>query len=156
MRASVANVGKRTLLWQLVSAMAPLEPALVETDFGLVASEVLRRERKRALVVLFTALEPAALGEGLLPVLSRLAARHKVVVAAAHDGTLGALTALDPQRATARDVYTAAAAHRALAERDRVRAALTRFGVEVIDAPVDLFASRVADAYLAMKASGRL
>ena len=155
-RASVTNVGKRTLLWRLVSAMSPLEPALVETDFGLVASEVLRRERKRALVVLFTALEPAALGEGLLPVLSRLAARHKVVVAAAHDSTLSALTALPAETATVADVYTAAAAHRALAERDRVRAALTRYGVEVIDAPVDLFASRVADAYLAMKATGRL
>src|SRR5204862_201247 len=30
----------------LVNAMAPLEPALVETDFGLVAGEVLRRERR--------------------------------------------------------------------------------------------------------------
>ena len=155
-RASVTNVGKRALLWRLVSAMSPLEAALVETDFGLVASEVLGRERKRALVVLFTALEPAALGEGLLPVLSRLATRHKVVVAAAHDSTLSGLTALDRETATPADVYTAAAAHRALAERDRVRAALNRFGVEVIDTPVEIFASKVADAYLAMKASGRL
>jgi uncharacterized protein (DUF58 family) len=160
-RASVTNVGKKTLLWRLVSAMAPLNPALVETDFGLVASEVLRRERKRALVVLFTALEPGALGEGLLPVLPRLAAKHKVVVAAVHDPALTRMTALPPTDATASDVtasdvYAAAAAHRAMAERDRVRAALRRYGVEVIDAPVDLFASRVADAYLAMKATGRL
>jgi uncharacterized protein (DUF58 family) len=54
------------------------------------------------------------------------------------------------------DVYTAAAAHRALAERDRVRAVLTRHGVDVVDAPVDLFASRVADTYLALKSTGRL
>jgi uncharacterized protein (DUF58 family) len=155
-RASVTNVGKKTLLWRLVSAMAPLNPALVETDFGLVASEVLRRERKRALVVLFTALEPGALGEGLLPVLPRLAAKHKVVVAAVHDPALTSMTVLPPVDATASDVYAAAAAHRAMAERDRVRAALRRYGVEVIDAPVDLFASRVADAYLAMKATGRL
>ena len=39
---------------------------------------------------------------------------------------------------------------------DQVRAALTRGGVEVIDAPVDRFASEVADRYLALKASGRL
>ena len=46
---------------------APLviRDGLVETDFGLVVGEILRRERKRALVVLFTALEPGALGEGL-------------------------------------------------------------------------------------------
>ncbi|HLL66268.1 MAG TPA: DUF58 domain-containing protein [Micromonosporaceae bacterium] len=166
-RASVTNVGKRTLLWRLVNAMAPLFPALVETDFGLVAGEVLRRERKRALVVLFTALEPGALGEGLLPVLPVLAARHKVVVAAVHDPALAAMTALQPVRpgvdpadeprpVTASDVYRSAAAQQALIERDRVRAALARYGVEVIDAPADVFASRVADAYLAMKASGRL
>ncbi len=154
-RASVEGAGKQSLMWRLVSAVAPLEPALVETDFGLVAGEVLRRERKRALVVLFTALEPAALGEGLLPVLSRLAARHKVVVAAAHDATLSRLTDLSSE-ATVDDVYSAAAAYRALAERDRVRAALTRHGVDVVDAPVELLASRVADAYLAMKATGRL
>src|SRR4029453_10716271 len=155
------------LMSRLVSALAPLEPALVESDCGLVAGEVLRRERKRALVVLFTALEPAALGEGLLPVLSQLASRHKVVVAAVHDPTLARLTAAlgapkpdpgapKPDPGTAADVYAAAAAYRALAERDRVRAALTRHGVEVVDAPVDLFASRVADTYLAMKATGRL
>jgi uncharacterized protein (DUF58 family) len=154
-RASVAGAGRRALMWRLISALAPLEPALVETDFGLVASEVLRRERKRALVVLFTALEPAALGEGLLPVLPRLASRHKVVVAAAHDSTLTGLADLTG-RPTVDDVYAAAAAQRALAERDRVRAALTRHGVEVVDAPVGLFAPRVADAYLAMKATGRL
>jgi uncharacterized protein (DUF58 family) len=153
-RAAVANPGKRTLLRQLLSAMAPLEPALVETDFGLVASEVLRRERKRALVVLFTALEPGAIAEGLLPVLPRLASRHKVVVAAVHDPALDRLAAAPP--ATAGDVYTAAAAHRALTERDRVRTALVRYGVDVVDAPAELFASQVADAYLALKAIGRL
>jgi uncharacterized protein (DUF58 family) len=155
-RASVTNVSKKTLLWRLVSAMAPLDPALVETDFGLVAGEVLRRERKRALVVLFTALEPGALGEGLMPVLPRLAARHKVVVAAVHDPALTRMGTLPTEEPAASDVYAAAAAQRALAERDRVRAALRHFGVEVVDAPVDLFASRVADAYLAMKATGRL
>ena len=154
-RAAVAGAGRRALMARLVSALAPLQPALVETDFGLVAGEVLRRERKRALVVLFTALEPAALGEGLLPVLSRLASRHKVVVAAVHDTTLTDLTRLDGEVTPAR-IYAAAAAQRALSERDRVRAALTRHGVEVVDAPVELFASRVADAYLAMKATGRL
>ncbi len=153
-RASLANPGKQTLLWQLVSALAPLSPALVETDFGLVAGEVLRRERKRALVVLFTALEPGALAEGLLPVLPRLAARHKVVVAAVHDPALDSLVSAASTTPTA--VYRSAAAHRALAERDRVRTALVRCGVDVVDAPVGLFASKVADAYLALKAIGRL
>ncbi|WP_432831496.1 DUF58 domain-containing protein [Dactylosporangium sp. CA-092794] len=154
-RASVTNVEKRTLLFRLVSTMAPLEPSLVETDFGLVAGEVLRRERKRALVVLFTALEPGALGEGLLPVLPQLAARHKVIVAAVHDPELARMARVGPD-ATPADVYTAAAAQHALAERDRVAAALRHHGVEVVDAPADEFASRLTDHYLALKHSGRL
>jgi uncharacterized protein (DUF58 family) len=152
-RAAVEGGTSRTLLPRLVNALAPLEPALVETDFGLVAGEVLRRERKRALVVIFTALESGALGEGLLPVLTQLTARHKVVVAAVHDPVL---TELAGRRADAPGVYAAAAAQRTLAERDRLRNALRRNEVEVIDAPVGRFASRVADAYLAMKAAGRL
>jgi len=152
-RATVGGGSSRTLLPRLVNAMAPLQPALVETDFGLVAGEVLRRERKRAMVVLFTALEPGALAEGLLPVLTQLTARHKVVLAAVHDPALGELAA---RRADAAGVYAAAAAHRTLAERDRLQAALRRRDVEVIDAPADAFASRVADAYLTMKAAGRL
>jgi len=152
-RASVNSGTGRTLLPRLVNAMAPLQPALVETDFGLVAGEILRKERKRALVVLFTALEPGAFGEGLLPVLTQLTARHKVLVAAVRDPAVAELTAV---RGDATGIYTAAAAHRALAERDRIAGALRRGQVEVVDAPADLFASRVADAYLTLKATGRL
>ncbi|MBO0870798.1 MAG: DUF58 domain-containing protein [Micromonosporaceae bacterium] len=152
-RAAVDSGSSRTLLTRLVGALAPLHPALVETDFGLVVGEILRRERKRALVVLFTALEPGALGEGLLPVLSQLTSRHKVLVAAVHDGTLGDLAA---GRGDAEAVYAAAAAMRTIAERERIRSALTRNGVAVVDAPVELFASKVADAYLELKAAGRL
>ncbi|MDP9799536.1 uncharacterized protein (DUF58 family) [Catenuloplanes nepalensis] len=153
-RAAVSGAGREALLPRLVDAVAPLQPALVETDFELVVGEILRRERKRALVVLFTTLEPGPLGEGLLPVLPRLAARHKVILASVHDPALAALTARPPD--TPEQAYAAAAAHQAYAERNRVRAALTRHGVDVVDAPLDEFASRVSDAYLTLKAAGRL
>ena len=65
----------------------------METDFGRVVAEVLTLERKRALVVLFTTLDPGALGEGLLPVLPNLVSRHTVVLAAVHDPALEALAA---------------------------------------------------------------
>jgi uncharacterized protein (DUF58 family) len=152
-RASVQSGTGRTLLPRLANAMAPLQPALVETDFGLVTGEVVRRERKRALVVLFTALEPGALGDGLLPVLTQLTAKHRVLVAAVVDPAVADLT---QRRTNAEGIYLAAAAHRALADRDRIAAALRRGQVEVVDAPADQFASRVTDAYLNLKATGRL
>lgn len=152
-RSSVSTSVKRTLLPRLTKALAGLQPALVETDFGRVVAEVLRLERKRALVVLFTTLDPGALGEGLLPVLPQLVAKHTVIVAAVHDPSLEALAA---GRGTAAQLHTAAAAEKALAELARVRAALTRAGVQVVDAPAHRFASDVADLYLSLKAAGRL
>jgi uncharacterized protein (DUF58 family) len=138
---------------RLQAALAPLQPALVETDFGRVASEVLALERKRALVVLFTTLDAGAVGEGLLPVLPTLVSRHRVVVAAVHDP---ALEAYAGGRGGVGELHVAAAAERGLAELRRVRAALVRYGVTVIDAPAETFASQVADTYLNLKAAGRL
>ncbi|WP_018348055.1 DUF58 domain-containing protein [Longispora albida] len=152
-RAAVEGASQATLMPKIVQAMAPLEPALVETDFGLVVAEVLRRERKRALVVLFTALEPGALGEGLLPILNRLTAKHTVILAAVHDPEVEQLAA---QRSTVPDIYTAAAAERTLTERRRVAAVLRKHGVHVVDAPADQYAPAVADLYLHLKATGRL
>jgi uncharacterized protein (DUF58 family) len=134
-------------------ALATLQPALVETDFGRVVSEVLRTERKRALVVLFTTLDPGALGEGLIPVLPSLVSRHTVLVAAVHDPALDALAG---GRDSVAAIHTAAAAERGLAELRRVRAALSRHRVSVVDEPASAFAAAVTDHYLALKSGGRL
>ncbi|MBF9127671.1 DUF58 domain-containing protein [Plantactinospora sp. S1510] len=153
-RVALTGGAQSTLLARMVDALAPLQPTLVETDFALIAGEILRRERRRCLVVLFTALEPGALGEGLLPVLPRLATRHKLIVASVHDPVLRDLTTRSPERV--QDVYAAASAWRALADRDRVRTALARHGVTVVDAPADRLASMVSDTYLRLKALGQL
>jgi uncharacterized protein (DUF58 family) len=101
--ANISAASKRALP-RVQAALAPLVPALVETDFGRVAAEVLALERKRALVVLFTTLDPGALGEGLLPVLPSLVSRHTVVVAAVHDPALGRTppAGAPPRRCTSR------------------------------------------------------
>jgi uncharacterized protein (DUF58 family) len=150
--ANISTSSKRQLS-RLIRAVASVHPALVETDFGRVVAEVLSTERKRSLVVLFTTLDPGALGEGLLPVLPSLVARHAVVVAAVRDPALDALAA---DRAGVAAIHVAAAAERGLAELRRVRSELTRYGVTVIDEPADRFASAVTDRYLSLKATGRL
>lgn len=152
-RASVSTGHHRTLLPSLVDAMATLEPELSETDFGRVVSEVLYLARRQALVVLFTTLEPGALGEGLLPVLPQLLSRHRVVVASVRDPALEGLAA---GRGDLPAVYAAAAAEKTLAARRRVHAALARYGVQVVEAPPQTFPAAVADAYLDLKAAGRL
>ncbi|GAA0578923.1 DUF58 domain-containing protein [Paractinoplanes ferrugineus] len=154
-RVRAGGGSHHTQLPLVIDGMASLQPALAETDFSLLARELLRRDRKRSLVVIFTALDIAPMLEGLLPVLPRLAARHKVLVASVRDPQLAHLTALPP-RPTATDVHTAAAVERVLTQRDRLRELLTRSGATVIDADLPDFAGRVSDVYLLLKAAGRL
>jgi uncharacterized protein (DUF58 family) len=151
-RARLGLAAGRDVLPRLVGALAPLEPALVETDPQLLAAEVLRQVSKRSLVVLFSALDTAA-DTGLLPAARVLAGRHELVVASASDPALGVLAA---GRTDPADVYTAAAAELTLARRTAVVEQLRRLGAHVVDAGADVFASKVADAYLDLKAAGRL
>jgi uncharacterized protein (DUF58 family) len=152
-RAAVEGAGRGDLLRRMVDAMAGLEPALVESDGRRVVAEVLRRTRRRSLVVLFTSLDAAPLEEGLLPVLSSLTTRHTVVLAAVGDPRVGEMA---HARGDVESVYDAAAAERARAERGRMSALLRQHGVEVVDAPPESFAPAVSDAYLSLKAAGRL
>ena len=84
-RAGVFGASRTELLAQLVDAMAPLQPALVESDWRAMVAAVLRRTRRRSLVVLLTDLNATALDEGLLPVLPQLSAKHHVLIAAVAD-----------------------------------------------------------------------
>ncbi|MEH3143324.1 MAG: DUF58 domain-containing protein [Mycobacterium kyogaense] len=152
-RAAAFNASRSDLLAQLVEAMAPLEPALVESDARAMVAAVLRRVRRRALVVLLTDLNATAIDEGLMGVLGQLTAKHQVLLAAVSDPRVDALAA---GRADAVQVYDAAAAERARGERRDIASRLRSRGVDVVDAAPEDLAPELADHYLAMKATGRL
>jgi uncharacterized protein (DUF58 family) len=152
-RARLAPTGGSGALPALVAALTPLEPTLIETDPQVLIGEVRRRTPQRALVVVFGALDAASADSTLLPVAAALAGRHQVVVASVADPRLDELA---HARDSVSDLYTAGAAEVALARRRSVAARLARLGVRVVDGPVDSFASHVTDAYLDLKAAGRL
>ncbi|WP_031029553.1 DUF58 domain-containing protein [Streptomyces albus] len=155
-RAARARVTGRTghqVLPAMVDAMAPLESALVESDLRSLASTALRMAPQRSLLVLFTGLDRAPVEEGLLPVLSLLTQRHTVLVAAVADPRIDEMARA---RGSLDAVYDAAAASRAQAERKETADRLRRHGVTVVDAPPSRLAPELADAYLALKAAGRL
>ncbi len=152
-RAGVFNASRTELLAQLVNAMAPLQPALVESDATAIVAAVQRRVRRRALVVLMTDLNASALDEGLMTVLPQLSAKHQVLLAAVADPRVDRLAA---GREDAAAVYDAAAAERARNDRRTIASRLRRSGVDVVDAPPEELAPVLADHYLAMKVSGRL
>lgn len=152
LRANVPGA-RADVLPRLVEAMALLEPSLLEADVGSAVSSLLARGRRRSLLVLFTDLNAAAIEEGLLPVLGALTARHTVLVAAVADPDVDAMAS---RRGNVDAVYDAAAAARARTSRRRITTELRRWGVEVVEAAAPAFPPAVADAYLALKAAGRL
>ena len=152
-RARVEGVAATGLLPALVTAMAPLEPALVEPDYAGMVRTILGRSSRRSLVVLLTALDTAPVEEGLLPVLAPLVHRHQVVIASVADPRT---VEMADGRGDAEAVYDAAAAERARAERRRLAELLGRRGVEVVDSGPATLAPDLADRYLALKAAGRL
>jgi uncharacterized protein (DUF58 family) len=152
-RARVLGAGRAGALSAVTEAVAGLQAELIESDAGLMAATVLGIARQRCLVVLLTDLNPAAIEEGLLPRIPVLAARHRLLLAAVADPRLDAMAA---ERGDAAAVYDAAAAERARSERAGISARLRRRGVEVVDAPPDRLPAALGDAYLNLKAAGRL
>jgi uncharacterized protein (DUF58 family) len=152
-RARVEGASRTDLLTSMVQAMAPLEPTLIESDAAGMVSTIMSKVRQRCLVVLLTELNSAAIEEGLLPLLPQLTSRHLLMIAAVSDPRV---TEMADGRGDLAAVYDAAAAERARAERRRLTTELRRYGVEVVDAPPDEIAPALADAYLALKAAGRL
>ncbi|KAB8197596.1 DUF58 domain-containing protein [Nonomuraea phyllanthi] len=152
-RAWVSGASRTELLSSLVNVMAPIEAELVEADSQGMVAAILARAKRRCLVVLLTDLNGAAMDEGLMPVLPQLSSRHLVLVAGVSDPRVVAMAG---RRETTEEVYDAAAAEHAQLERRRITARLRRHGVEVVDAPPEEIAPALADAYLALKAAGRL
>ncbi|WP_327269370.1 DUF58 domain-containing protein [Streptomyces sp. NBC_01218] len=141
------------VLARVVDAMATLEPQLVETDMRGMSTAALAAAPQRSLIVLLTTLDKAPAEEGLLPVLPQLTRRHTVIVAAVADPRVEEMART---RGDVDAVYQAAVGAGAQAERTRTGERLQRHGAVVVDALPETLAPALADAYLALKAAGRL
>jgi uncharacterized protein (DUF58 family) len=144
----------RDQLSRVTEAMYAIEPALVESDYRGAFAQTLARFRRRALLVLFTELAEQAMAETLLPALPLVARDHIVVVASVRDPEVTGWAHSVPTEGGT--TYRKAAAAAALAERRRTVARLRGLGATVVDAPPGQLAPQLADAYLRVKATGRL
>ncbi|MER7662915.1 MULTISPECIES: DUF58 domain-containing protein [unclassified Streptomyces] len=152
-RAQVQGRSAGELLPAMVNALAPLEPELVETDARGLSAAALKSAPRRSLIVLLTGLDATPIEEGLLPVLPQLTQRHTVLVAAVADPHIQEMSTA---RGNVEAVYDAAAGTQSQAQRRRTAEQLQRHGVIVVDATPDNLAPALADAYLALKAAGKL
>lgn len=152
-RGRVDSAAKGNLLGSLVQAMAPLEAELIEMDWAQVPAQIRAISAHRSLVVLLTSLDSGAPEEGLIPLVAQLVRQHVVLLGSVRDPLLGRMK---EERRTASQVFRASAAERALLDREAVSAQLRQLGAEVVDAePLEL-PPLLADAYIRLKAAGRL
>jgi uncharacterized protein (DUF58 family) len=153
-RAVVGPGHARDQLSRVTEAMYALEPRLVESDYRGTFAETLTRFRRRAMLVVLTELAEQAVTETLLPALPLIARDHLVVVASVADPEVRGWALATPAEPGA--AYRKAAAAAALADRRRTVARLRGLGAVVVDAPPGRLAPDLADAYLRVKATGRL
>jgi uncharacterized protein (DUF58 family) len=153
-RAAVNPGHSRDQLARVTEAMYRLEPKLVESDYRGAFAETLVRFRRRAMLVVFTELAEQAVTETLLPALPLIARNHLVVVASVTDPEITTWARSTPAEAGA--TYRKAAATAALEARRQTVARLRGLGAVVVDAGPGRLAPELADAYLRVKATGRL
>jgi uncharacterized protein (DUF58 family) len=153
-RAVVAPGHGPHQLGRVTEAMYDLEPALAESDYRGAFSTTLARFRRRALLVVLTELVEQAVGEFLLPALPLISAQHLVVIGAVQDPEVLAWARATPEGPG--EAHRKASAVAVLAERERTVGRLRGLGATVVDAAPGRLAPELADAYLKVKATGRL
>ncbi len=152
-RARSSSEEKGLLLHRIATELAGVFPRLLSADWSVLPPEVARITRQRALVVLVTPLDSAAIEEGLIPILPVLSHRHVVLVAAVADPELDAMA---QQRETSEEAFVAASAESQKLRNRKMVQLLNRYGAEVVEAQPNELPMAVGDAYLRLKAAGRL
>lgn len=137
----------------LMNRAYDIEPTLAVPDYQQAATDVMRRLRRRALVILLTNLRDED-DDGLMPALGLLRTRHLVVLASLREAIIArALTA----RVDSFDrAVTHAAAADYLAARERVFRRIGAAGVIALDVEPERLPIALVNRYLELKRGGRL
>lgn len=152
-RCRVSQAKGSALMNSVATAFRDIIPSLSPIQWSLVESEARRILRQRSLVMIFTHIPAVGRDPQLRELLSRLAARHTVVVASAEDPTL---TQIAAQRNTLDEISEAACAEAELLAEQAGAEELRRLGVHTVSADAGLLAARSADKYIDLKKRGIL
>jgi uncharacterized protein (DUF58 family) len=152
-RAVVPPRSGKAQLARVTEALYDLAPQLSQSDYRGAFTEVLARFQRRAMLCLVTELDEA-LVDTLLPSLPLIARTHLLVVAAVQDPAVVRWASEVPADIEA--TYRGAAAISALARRRQLGALLQARGAIVVDDVPGVVGPALTDAYLRVKATGRL
>ena len=152
-RAVVPPRSGHAQLASVTEALYDLVPQLSQSDYRGAFTEVLARFQRRAMLCLLTELDEA-LVDTLLPSLPVIARTHLLVVATVRDPAVVRWASEVPADIEA--TYRGAAAVSALARRRELGALLQARGAVVVDDVPGRIGPALTDAYLSVKAAGRL
>jgi uncharacterized protein (DUF58 family) len=144
----------RGQLAPLAEALHAAEARVEESDYGAALDVLEARQRRRALVVIFTDLADPDTSALLLARAAQLRRRHLVLVAAVADSEIADAAAARPRDAA--EAFVRAAAEAILEEREQATRRLQATGVRVESVPARALAAAVVGRYAEVKARGEL
>ena len=145
--------GKKQFLAMLEAAYA-LQVSPVEPDFETAFKFLASKQRKRALIILFTDILDRDAAESLARYVSTLAKRHLIACVTLTDSGIIALAAQKPT--SSKIVYQRAIAERLLQEKQATLEILRSRGVITLDVPAHQVTMEVVNKYLELKARSKI
>ena len=138
----------------LARAAYDLQPRLEEPDYETFFTSLARRYTKRSLIVLFTDLFDPVASAAVLAGLGVLVPRHLVMCVLMRDAAID--RALDEPVRDAPGAFRTAVAISLADERAAAISTLRARGIIALDVPAEKLTVSILDAYLDVKARGRL
>ncbi len=153
-RVFVSPSGGPSATRRLIQAAYDLHPSLVEPDYERAFSYLSARVRSRTLVILFSHVIDATVGELLLRRVKALRSTHLPLVVLFRDTDIEALA--EPGSRVAPDVYTKAAAAEILRNQRAVATDMRRAGALVLETDARTLTGKLVSRYLQLKARNLL
>lgn len=145
--------GKKQFLTMLESTYAlPVIP--VEPDFESAFTYLSTKQRKRALIILFTDILDKDSAEGIAKYVAQFSRHHLVVCVTLADS--GIIELSEKKATDSKSVYQKAIAERLLQEKYVILEVLRRQGVIAIDVPAHQLTMTVINKYLELKAKSMI
>ncbi|MCY4401718.1 MAG: DUF58 domain-containing protein [Candidatus Poribacteria bacterium] len=145
--------GKKQFLTMLETIYAlPVHP--VEPDFESAFTYLATKQRKRALIILFTDILDNDSAEGIATYVAQFSKHHLVVCVTLTDS--GIVELADQKSTNSKSVYQKAIAERLLQEKHATLEILRRQGVVTIDVPAHQLTMAVVNKYLELKAKSMI
>jgi uncharacterized protein (DUF58 family) len=153
-RASSKVVSGPAAFGVLQRVAAGVEYSGNETNYTLGLATLASGLKRRSLIIIFTEFIDTVSAELMMSAVAPLLRRHLLLFVVLRDAELESFTAAEPEKPE--DVSRAVAAAALLQERRLVLTRLRHMGVEIVEAPAAQAGPAVVNAYLDLKARGRL